>query len=542
VALAADRNGEHRRALRHRQDIVAQRMTVRTQALRSTVYSSIGIYTEYLLGMVTAILIARRMGPGHYGIYSTLIWFAAMGIVMVNSGVTTGVIKFIADLRGRNEYGQIRPLLVYMRRVQYWHLMAVLSGGVLLLLLARHRLTFDLSLIDGAMLAVSVGVRALYMFNIAIAKGYEAFNTTAIVAMIAAPTNLLLVAVAVVFHASIEWFLVVYMISGAVFYLISTRQAKRLLRPMPEDADLPRALIQRVRRHLRIVSPTVIIGFFISSGVEILFLNQFDTARSAGYFKVAYQLATSIILLVPGVFGAVLLPLMSKALSQGGPSGGRKFVAATRYLMLLAAPVVAFCACFAAPTIGLLFGNAYAAAAPVFALIVFATAVSTVAQGASSFLVSADRQHLILALMIVFGILKILLDVVLIMHFGLHGAVTAVIIVTLLNAVAYVALAMHIADTPMEWRRLAGILLATLIASVVAAPMLVTGLMPFWALLAGGILILLVYVPSTLLLRCWNQDDIEQMQGLHRKLLMGRPRALAWLLTHAREQAAKGSP
>ena len=84
------------------------------------------------------------------------------------------------------------------------------------------------------------------------------------------------------------------------------------------------------------------------------------------------------------------------------------------------------------------------------------------------------------------------------------------------------------------------IMLATLIASVVAAPMLVTGLMPFWALLAGGILILLVYIPSTLLLRCLNQDDIEQLQDLHRKLLMGRPRALAWLLTHAREQAAKG--
>jgi hypothetical protein len=68
--------------------------------------------------------------------------------------------------------------------------------------------------------------------------------------------------------------------------------------------------------------------------------------------------------------------------------------------------------------------------------------------------------------------------------------------------------------------------------------MLVMGLMPFWTLLIGGILILLVYVPATLLLRCWNVDDIEQLQGLHRKLLVGRPRALAWLLTHAREKAA----
>lgn len=517
-------------------------MSTRTQALHSTLHSSIGIYTEYLLGMVTAILIARRLGPGLYGIYSSLIWFAAMGVVMANSGVTTGIIKFVAELRGRHEEGQIIPLLAYMRRVQRWHLLLVLGGGALLLLAVGYKLAFDLGLMESAMLAVAIGLRAPYMFNIAIAKGFEAFDATAVVAMVAAPINLAMVALVFLLHASIDWFLLVYMVSSVVFYLVSSARARRLLRGMPAPQDLPEALRARARRHLRIVSPTVIIGFFISSGVEILFLNQFATAAEAGYFKVAYQLATSIILLVPGVFSAVLLPMMARALSQGPEAGGRRFVAATRYLTLLAAPVAAFCACFAGPAIGFLFGSAYAAAAPAFALIVMATAVSTVTQGASSFLVSADRQHLILMLMIIFGILKILLDVALIMAFGLNGAIMAVIVVTLLNSIAYLVIAIRVATVTMEWGRLLGIMLATVVAVAASAPLLAAGMPHLWTLLAGGIALGVVYLPMTLLFRCWNRDDILQLQGLHRKLLRGRPRALGWMLARAQRHAAQGAP
>ena len=37
-------------------------MTLRTSALRNTLFSSAGIYTEYVLGMLTSIVIARHLG------------------------------------------------------------------------------------------------------------------------------------------------------------------------------------------------------------------------------------------------------------------------------------------------------------------------------------------------------------------------------------------------------------------------------------------------------------------------------------------------
>lgn len=505
-------------------------MNDRSLALRNTLFSSLGIYVEYFLGMVCAVLIARHLGPQHYGVYGLFIWFAAIGIVMTNSGVTTGVIKFVAELRGGTQHALIRPMLAHMRRVQRWHMAVVLGLGLVLFLLAGRRFAADLDALEFALLVAAVGMRAPYMFNVAIAKGFEAFDATARITIVAAPLNLALVVVAMLLHGGILLFVVVYALSSAGFLLASQRQVRRLLAPLPREGTLPDELLQRVRRHLRIVSLTIIVSFLIASDVEILFLNLFDSAASAGYFKVAYQLASGIMLLVPGVFSAVLLPMMAKALSEGRAAGGRRFVMVTSYLALLAAPVVAFGACFAGAVIGLLYGAAYAAAAPVFALCMLASALGTTAQGATSLLVSADRQHVILTLTLTFGVLKIAMDVLLIQHFGLHGAMAAIVTAAVVSSTAYLALGTRVGGVPLEWLRLARIVLAAGVSGGLASLVLLLRLPPLPTLALGGPLLVLAYLPLTLLLRCWTRADIEQLQGLHRRFAGGRPLLLGHLL------------
>lgn len=508
-------------------------MTNRTHTLRNTMFSSIGTYTEYFLGMIAAVMIARHLGPQHYGIYGLYIWFAAIGIVATNSGITTGVIKFVAELRGADREDLIAPVLAHLRKVQRWHMILVLGVGGVLFVLAGHRLSTDLSIPEFLLLAAAVGMRAPYMFNIAIAKGFEAFDATARISMVASPLNLIMVIAGMLLHASLVWFVVIYAISSLLFLLVSRQQTANLIKALPDAASLPGDLLQRVRRHLRIVSVTIIVGFLIASDVEILFLNLYATHSEAGYFKVAYQLATGIILLVPGVFGALLLPMMAKALRQGREVAARRFVAATSYLVLLAAPVVAFGICFAVPVIAVLYGSAYAAAAPVLALIIFSGGVGTSTQGASSLLVSADRQNVILLLTIALGVLKITLDLLLIRQFGLYGAVTATVAVTLISSALYVAIGMRVSGARLEWGRLSRILLAALLASLAALPVFRLHLVPLGTLLIGGIVISVMYPLLTLLLKCWSNDDIDQLQGLHRRLFGGRPALLGKLLSWA---------
>ncbi|MEO7068158.1 MAG: oligosaccharide flippase family protein [Rhodanobacter sp.] len=516
-------------------------MSTRTLTLRNTLLSSVGIYTEYALGMLAAIMIARHLGPEHYGIYGLFMWFVSVGLVITNSGITTGVIKFVAELRGSDQNDLIVPTVKRFRRVQRLHMLAALLIGVVLYATLGGRLAVSMNHTEFFLLLISVVMRASYMFNIAVAKGFEAFGATAKVAMVASPVNLGLVAIAMLLEGSILWFLVVYVASSSVFVLVSHVQARRLIAGLPKLAILPPELVQRMRRHLRIVSATVIIGFLIASDVEMLFLTMYDSAASAGYFKVAYQLASGIILLVPGVFGALLLPMMAKALSQGREVAGRRFVMVTSYLVLLAVPVVVFGMCFAGPVIGLLYGHSYAAAAPVFALIIFAGGIGTATQGASSLLISADRQQTILIMTIIFGVLKLALDVVLISHFGLFGAVTAIVTGALVSSTVYVLLGIRVSGARLQWGRLLRTIAAGLGAALVALPVLGLHLLPIWTLLIGGIMVSVTYILLTLVLGCWSEDDIEQLQELHQRFVGGRPRLLGQLLGWASVRAGRQS-
>jgi O-antigen/teichoic acid export membrane protein len=431
----------------------------------------------------------------------------------------------------------VRPLLAWLRRAQWLFLAAVLVlGSGLFFRYGHHAMPqFDHRLLL-AILVLTTWLRSAYMFNIAIAKGYENFRATAVVAMVVTPVNLVLVLAAWWFDGPMEAFLAVFTVVSLVFWWASRVQVARLLPAPVPGARMDPDLRRRVLRYSAIVAITVTVSFVTASEVEVLFLTLFDSAASAGQFKVAYQLASGAALLVPGVFGALLLPMMANALSQGRAVAGRRLTASTSYLALLAAPLVAFGVAFAAPVIALLYGAAYAPAAPVFAVCLAAISIATLSQGASSYLLGADRQLLLMYVVLASAVLKIVLDVVLISRYGLHGAVVAYAVASVLSALALIALALRASGAGLEWGRLLRIVLAAAVAGLAAWP-LAGSLSPLPAVLAGGAVVVPVYLLATVLLRCWTHADLGHLQQLHGRFGRGRPRALGRLLAWAERRA-----
>ncbi len=149
------------------------------------------------------------------------------------------------------------------------------------------------------LLVFAVGLRAPYMLNIAVAKGFERFGTTATIALATTPLNLGMILVAWFMHAPIEVFLGIFAVSSVLFYAISRWQVRGLMPAITTHGVLPVELMRRVHRHMRFVAVISTVGFFTASETEVLFLNLLDTPASAGQFKVAYQLATGAALLLP---------------------------------------------------------------------------------------------------------------------------------------------------------------------------------------------------------------------------------------------------
>lgn len=516
-------------------------MSTRSLAVRNTAFSSLGIYTEYFLGMLASIIIARHLGPADLGPYSLIIWMSGLGVAIVNAGTKTAAIKFIAELRGGDREDLVAPLLKYLRGAELWLLAMVIGIGGLAFWMARNRLVPEHvnPWFIMAVLALAVSLRAPYMFNIAVTKGFENFRATAAVALVGGPVNVALVLLAWWLDASITGYLLAFAGSSVVFFLVSRHQANKL-HSASLQKKLPEDLLRRVRRHRRITAVTVGVSYLAASEVELLFLNLYHLPAAAGLFKVAYQLASGATLLVPGVFSALLLPMMANAVSQGGNVASRRFVAVTSYLTLLAAPLVAFGVLFSHSIITLLFGAAFAGAVPVFAVCLFVSALGSVSAGASSLLISADRQMAILVLLMVLAAAKIALDVVLIKYFGLEGAVIAYASVSLLGSISVIVLALHTSGAKLAWGRMLRVLLAAALAAALAWPL--RGLFaPLPSLVLGGFAVALAYAFGTVLFQCWSREDIEHMQTLHQRLLGGKPRVLArvlaWLAARAPRSA-----
>lgn len=514
-------------------------MSTRGTTLRNTGFATVAVYTEYFLGMLTSILIARDLGPAEFGTYGLVIWFIAVSMTAANSGTAGGVIKFVAELRGAGTPELIAPLLAYLRRAQRIFLAVVLALGAVVFVSAGEHLMpgFNHGLLF-AIMALSTALRATYMLNVGVAKGFEHFRANAVIAAVATPINLGLVLCAFLLDAPVEGFLAVFATSSAVFYFVSSRQVAGLVPPSPPGTVLPAQLRTRVLRHMRITAGIVTVTYLTASEVEVMFLNLFGAPEAAGIFKVAYQIADGATLLVPGVFGILLLPMMAKALGEGGDVARRRFAGATVYLAMLAAPLLAFGVLFAQPIMAVLYGQAYLAAGGAFALILVGKSMAVMSQGASSLLMGADRQHTVLWVALSCGALKIVLDVLLIRSHGLDGAVAAYTIATSITACAFVGAAMHASGARLPWARMGRVFLAGGVAAACAAPLHWAG-HPLVTAAAGGLVVVAVYVPATLLLGCWSAGDIDYLRALHQRFARSQPAVAARLLDWAGRRAAQ---
>lgn len=512
-------------------------MSSRAHTLRNTMFSTVGMYTEFVLGMLVSIVIARHLGPHLFGAYSGVVWLAAMGVAIANAGTASAAIKFIAELRGGSREDQIVPLLAYLRRAQRRFLAVVLAACAALLALAGREVAPSLDTwIVLAFLLATIPLRAAYMFNVGTAKGFENFRANAMVVLVAAPLNLLLVAAVAIAGLSVYWQLAVFFASSVVFYGLSRRQVARLTAELPGAAALATPLAGRVRHHMLYSALTVAAGFVVASEAEVLFLNLHDDEHGAGQFKVAYQLASGAAALVPGVFGALLLPMMAGALSQGREAARRKFVASTSYLVLLAAPLAAYGALFSDALVAALYGSAYLPAGPALAFCILGTALTAATLGGSSLLISADRQRSVLVIVVACGVLKVVLDWSLVGAAGLRGAVAAFVAVCAVQAVAIMALAIRNSGASLDWPRLARIAAAALLAGLVALPL--RGSMAALAeALLGAAAFGLAYAGLTLLLGCWSRGDIQHLQQLHGHMGAPSGRIGARLLEWAHRRA-----
>jgi O-antigen/teichoic acid export membrane protein len=317
------------------------------------------------------------------------------------------------------------------------------------------------------------------------------------------------VATAAILSSTLLAFVIVYVLSAIVYLLVSRKITLGWCQFETNDEQLSVEMKYRIKKHVNIVMINTLLLFLITKESELLFLKYYAEGEDLGLFKVAHRLGFAIALLLPGIFEGIMLPLMSGSIAKSKDVAAVRFNESIKYVMILAIPAAFFCAIFSKDIIFILYGDEYSRAVIPFMILVSTCCICSIASVPTSYLLSVDKQSLILKVMLVGTVLKLSLDYYLVSRYGLLGASFAFSISFLFMFVANLVIAMKHVGVNFPWLQMLKLLLASLVSVGLIFLIPDLGQPPLVGLAVSGIVFSGIYFSMTLLLRCWRKQEVS---------------------------------
>lgn len=303
-------------------------------------------------GIITAIFLARRLGPSDLGVYAVAASVAFWVQQTINGFLDRAAIKLIAE---GNDWKAIATAVIQIYGV-------VGSGGAVLLMVSAP---FLASFLNSPPLEPAVRLFALMLPLMSVMLGHQhtllgrrEFRRSALVSLSALSRPLLLLLL-----VGIGWGVngaVLSQVGGALIELL----VLRLLIPVP----LLRRVPIPVRRILRYAAPFFLdtMGRQLNSRIDLWTVQVFVGSAGAGYYSAASSAVMPL-----RTFGQVVTPLLLASLShawqQGNSEAARTLARQTLRLLSCLLPMVAIVAGAAPGLVTLVFGSRFLPAAPILA-------------------------------------------------------------------------------------------------------------------------------------------------------------------------------
>lgn len=481
--------------------------------LKNLLNSSIAIYVEYILGFIISIIIARSLGPSQYGIYAFYIWVIALFIMFAKNGISTGIIKFLAESKGNNEIGNLNNIYSYFRRFENRILILITLTISLLGPFLWEKIFPELDILMMIPLIISAYIKSLYMFLVSTAKGLSRFDILSKVVVIVGPINLSLVLILVLIDGKINEFILAYTITS-VFYLLVIRFFIIKELKFLGSISLPTKTKSRINSHIILVSFNMILGFIIFKQSEIAFLNYFGTKEDIAFYNIGYLLASGFMELIPGVYIAILLPLVATINATDKDNMPLMFNNSTRYLFILMSPVLFLGIYFSSEIIHIIYGEEYSKSVLPFIFSLISGAIIVISQTGISYLVSIDKQRDLLKLLAITATLNIIMDYILVERYLLRGAIVANLIANLIYSFSILYMStskLKVRLNYLTYFKTLSLSLLSLLPVMVIDTVITNKII---SILIGTFTFFIFFSVLTIIMRCWTKDELTTIKGL----------------------------
>jgi O-antigen/teichoic acid export membrane protein len=483
-------------------DKVPRRTSITTGVLVVT----IATYLTYAIGLLSNAIVARALDPADFGRYSYLVWLCGWLVLLINNGLTTSAIRFVAELLGSGSLPAAQRAHGYLSRLSRYSEALVLIGFAALAWIIRPAEWRSAMPVFVGVVLVSALAKSRYLFDISIAKGYGQFQVEPYSSVAVGCLTMLSWVALYQLHAPLTAFVVVFGISSVAFPLVAALQLRRA-GVFPAAGPLEPEILARLRRHLQWTTLLAGVAVFANKSIEVFFLNASHGPTDVGFFTIGAALTRGGIDLLTSGLMTVLMPVMSNAFGRGGEEQvNHIFNDAVRlfaFAGLLAAGVGFY---LAGPTVELLYGPFYRPAVPAFQVMVLVSGLTLGDAALGALLSTTDRQRSRAVLVALQVAITIVFAGALIPPFGLVGAVAAHAGSRLLGFALMFGWITRTHSAQPPFGQLLRLALAA--AGAAGAAWASTKILPG---LTGCVLAAAVYglllPPLSLLARCWTKAD-----------------------------------
>lgn len=492
-------------------------MSRRSAILRSVTIVSVSSYIEFALGLLVSVWIARALGPSDFGRYAFTVWLCGWLIVCSNHALTTSSTKFIAEADGAGESQVASHIAYWLNQVQHKSSLVVIGLFLLALTLIQPEEWHTGLVPAAAMVVIATASKANYAMRVAIAKGQEHFEPEAIATVLGGLVGVGLVLAAMFLHAGLLAFIGLFTVACLWLNLINRIAYRRYCVPF-EKGPIPPELRERLVRHLRLTAVLILLGSCKAGTIEVFLLNTFSTSTAVGFFAIAGTLTKGAVQLFSVGLTSTLLPYMAKSYGQRGHENAVQFLSeASRFYWAVGLLIAGLGMVTTPDIVTLMYGHRYADAIPAIETMLVLAGLLLVVNGIAAYQTVVDRQADRVRIAIISLTVNAVLGITLVPWLGLLGAVLAYAgtrFSELLLAIYYLRRATTGGLPLAAMARLLGVgLVATaaawLVTHWVASPL---------GFLLGSAVFLAVFLPASVLVRYWAQDDYQFIASVAQRL------------------------
>jgi len=479
--------------------------------LSGALWSATSRILPQLYTVIISVVAARSLGPSGMGQQSFIAFAELSAVMLFTGGLPISVMRYVAELAGRQEAGQVRALLRWTWAVEA---VGALLGAAVLVAVALTKTDVRSAWL---LAAFAAGMSVLHNVPSAALIGLQRWRANSVVGITTGALSVGSVVLVLNAGGGLTGMFAVEAAISVVNLSWTSWLARRAVAELP-PMDLDPSVRRSVTRYGLLTSISVLLTYVVWSRSEFFFLERYSSQAQIAQYSIAFGAATALLRLSEAAAG-VLTPAVANLLGAGESERLRAGVGRSFRLVIQLSLGMAAAGIGLGPLlVQVAYGEDYAPAAVALTALLVGFPLLPVCTLAGAIANGLGRVRITLVPALIATVVNLTLDALLIPGSASFGAAIANTTGQLVAGVpVLVLIAREVGG--IRWERhsiIRGVLVAA--GSGLVARVIGQGLAGATGLLAGGFAGLSTYLLLTWVVRPLPLDDARWLAGLMQRL------------------------